>query len=227
MLNFSPIKNNFFRFNIIEVFMKTSMSRLRTKTHKIRNFIIVSDFISMVNFLFRRKIPSKMFLNDETVSQNIPSMVGIRMIFRIDHDISRFVNECSSFPVTRIFTRKMNKFFSFVPCLLPFVRFTHLFFSFFREFSARTRTMARTIFPYSVFYSRWRSLKFFSAVQTISNHIISKIKRLRSTRFEETVKFQRLLRALLLEIKKLFPQSNINITNYLYFVNQYQRRNNV
>lgn len=87
----STVKYNFVVVNKFGGIMKSYVRRLGIKCHKIFRSIIVLDLVKMMNRFPWKKESFKFFLDNKSVLKNIPFCVSIRMMRRVNPDISEIV----------------------------------------------------------------------------------------------------------------------------------------
>ncbi len=121
-INFSPIKNYFFGFNIIRISFKSFMGFISYKSYKHLRSVIVS-FSNMMDFLVWFKITTYNFFNNQAMFINISSVLHSKgMINTQNQNVSISVLYSSTFPSIRIFSTKMRKFFTLIPRNLSFFK---------------------------------------------------------------------------------------------------------
>ena len=177
------------------------MSILMRKQHKIFNPIIRTIFVNMMDNFFRVKTPPKILLHNKTVFKNITTVILVRMIRLIDVDITIARNYFSTFPT--------GMFFS---CIIGFYSTSaHFIFSRLRKFSTQVNFMP--LFKTSLIRKTFGSFipSWFSSFVYSCRHFITLKIKAAFGGLKETVMFPHLRRQIL-DIKNLFPLSNLSIT---------------
>ena len=108
LLSPPSVKYYFFRFNIGRVSVKSSMSRIRSKYHKIFNSIIIFNFVDVVGRFFNCKKSPQMFFYDKTTFFNITIAISFWMKTLKNHNISFIIYFYSTPPIRIIFTQNIG-----------------------------------------------------------------------------------------------------------------------
>lgn len=115
-LELAPVENNFIRTNWTAI-LKSTMSRIRCKCHKVPWSIIICDAIDMVNMFLRFKKPAKLFFDNQSMLGHISCICtffsndAIRMMRGKKVYVPIFVLSDTAFP-GRIIVSKIHAFFS-------------------------------------------------------------------------------------------------------------------
>jgi len=172
-------------------FMKSCVFCIISKKPEVFNAVVIRNIIYMMNYLFRFKIPPKIFLHNKTVFAHISTAIK-GMFGLINNNMAGCHFSDSSFPIRMVFATKFRKLFSFfkgnyassafsitfIRTIFPFTSLeisrncpkffptNQTFFNYFGRI-----TFLRTIFTITIFYPRWTCIKFFTALNTL-NHFI-------------------------------------------------------
>lgn len=170
-MRISTIKNNFFWLNIGWVVMKSHMSRMTYKGHKLMTTVVI--FITqMMNCFTFFKISTKRFFNNQDVLKYV-SFTKNRpwMIWRINQNVARLKRNFTAIPMAAFFFqftcvnfRHMFSKSRIIPCVPQFLfRLRGVFFA----STIKIFTFIRTVF-FANFYMTKESFKKPFTVNTFN-----------------------------------------------------------